>query len=432
MSSTAVLTPDGYFLSASNPAATADQRDLEALALRVLKMPAVQAGRQQAVARWKMCMGKNVPEHAWSRFDNFVDEWVFSCVLKAVNSDANYPRVLGQVFAPPHEWFGMQVPGSRGGGGDNPDNNYILIPVDPYAHFELSGRRFDNSPADCPMVVTADITLASTQSVLDWNDVKFETDGSFTVTIGPEPANGRRNHLQTKLEARYVFLRECRSDWRQVSNAWRIKRLDPPAAPPMSAEQMADRAAQFMVFEVPANHIIIRMLEGLPPNFVMPAFNTGAVGGLVTQMISFGRARIADDEAFVVTTTPGGAKYRGLVMGDPVWLISLDSLTRSGSANVGYTVPNSDGSTTYVIARTDPGVHNWMDTGGIDEVTLFHRWQGLPTTPDAVPASIKGELVKLKDLDAVLPKDTRRVSPAERKLQFAARTASFGLRYIDH
>jgi hypothetical protein len=431
MSNAAVLTPDGYFLCASNPAATTDQRDIEALALKLLQTPVIQAGRQQAVARWKMSMGKGVPDEAWARFDNFVDEWVLSCVLKGINSDANYPRVMGQIIAPPHEWLGNKMPGSRGGGGDNPDNNYVLVPVDPYAHFEFSGQRFANPPADCPMVITGDVSLASTMAVLDWQDVEFKPDGSFTVTIGPEPANGRRNHLQTKLEARYLFLRECRSDWRQTSNAYRIKRLDPPAAPPMTEAQMADRAVQFMIIEVPATHIIIRMFEGIPPNFVMPAFNTGAVGGLVTQMISFGRARIADDEAFVVTTTSGGAKYRGLVMGDPVWLISLDSWSRSGSANVGYSDVNSDGTTTFVVAKTDPGVANWLDTGGFNEVALFHRWQGLPTTPDSVPASIKGELVKLKDLDKVLPKETRRVAPAERKLQFAARTESFKLRHID-
>jgi hypothetical protein len=139
----AVLKVDNYFLSAENASATADQRDIEALALKVYDMPAVQKAKAMAAMRWKAAMSSEVPADGWSRFDAFMEEWNFNHVLKAVNSDANYPKVLGHLFGPAHEWFGMKVPGSRAGGGDSPDNNYVIAK----ASSPCSATRRSSSPA---------------------------------------------------------------------------------------------------------------------------------------------------------------------------------------------------------------------------------------------------------------------------------------------
>ncbi len=45
-------TGDGYFLSASNPVATRDQKDLEELCLRLQQHPEVRAAIQRTSAMW--------------------------------------------------------------------------------------------------------------------------------------------------------------------------------------------------------------------------------------------------------------------------------------------------------------------------------------------------------------------------------------------
>ena len=140
MAANAIKT-DNHFLCASNAAATADQRDMDALALKVYDMPAVVKARQQAAGRFKMYMNKFAAEADWARFDQFMEEWCFNLIMRAVASDANYPKVMGQLFSAPHEWMGNKVLGSRAAGADNPDNNYVIMPVDGYAHFELHGQR---------------------------------------------------------------------------------------------------------------------------------------------------------------------------------------------------------------------------------------------------------------------------------------------------
>lgn len=60
-----LFADETYFLSATNPTATADQRYLEALALDVVKDPAIVDARAQALTRFKILAGwSTLPEEA--------------------------------------------------------------------------------------------------------------------------------------------------------------------------------------------------------------------------------------------------------------------------------------------------------------------------------------------------------------------------------
>jgi hypothetical protein len=420
-----IVLGDGHFLSKTNPTATIDQRDMEALSIRIAQMPEILKARKTAAYRWKTIVGREAPAEAWgARYDEMVEEYVFCSIMKAVNSDANHPKVLGHLWGPPHEWFGMKVPGSRPGAGDNPDNNYSIIPVDDRAHFEIVGQRFSPPTSDVPITLTnfGMMTLGS----LDWRDVKVEPDGSFVITVGPEPAKGRSNHIQTRIDAAMILIRDSRADWREVPNAYRVRRLDPPTAPPLSVKQIAERAAEFIVGDVSTYYWFMRPFAVLDENVVSAPIEMGSIGGLVSQYGYWSRVRIADDEAFVLTMSPGGAAYRNLVLQD-AWFRTLDFWNRTSNMCSAQAAPNADGSTTYVIAVRDPGVYNWLDTGGLHQLLVLHRWQGAAGAP-----WVKGGLVKLADLDSAIPANMKRVTPEERRQQLAERLATFKLRYIDN
>ena len=398
-------------------------------------MPVVLKAKEEAAARWKTLVGRDGTPEAWARFEELIDEWAFSYVLKAANSDPNYPKVLGHMYGPPHRWFGMNVPGSRGGGGDGPDQHYTLIPIDGYARFELTAKRHDNAPGDVPFVLVGNISTTMTLRTLDWQDVQFDPDGTFLITLDPtpgKPLGSRGNHIQTRLEARYLFVRDCRGDWRQTPNSYRIKRLDPPTAPPLTLEQIAQRAALFIIDDVAVQYWWVRVFAGMEPNTITPPFNSGKVGGLTSQMICFSRLKLADDEAFIVTAGSGGAPFRDVVLHD-YWFRTFDYWNHTCSMNNAQGMPNADGSTSYVISIQDPGVHNWLNPVGFHELLMVHRWQGLPRKP--VPEGLpwaKGELVKFDALDTALPKDMKRITPAGRQQQLAQRLEQFHLRYLDH
>ena len=281
-----IVLGDGFFLSKTNPTATVDQRDLEALSIRVAQMPVVLKAKKAAAYRWKTIVGREAPAEAWgARYDELVEEYSFNSIMKAVNSDANYPKVFGHWEGPPHEWFGMKVPGSRAGGGDNPDNNYVIIPVDGRAHFEIIGQRFSPGTADVPFTLQnfGLMTLGS----LDWRDVQVNADGSFIITVGPEPAGvanaGKPNHIKTKLSANLILIRDSRADWRQIPNAYRVRRLDPPTAPPLTVDQIAERAAEFIISDVSLYFWLMRPFAVLDENAVSAPIEMGSIGGLVSQ-----------------------------------------------------------------------------------------------------------------------------------------------------
>ena len=432
------LSDAAYFLSPINPTATVEQRDLEALALEVVKSPTIVNAQAQATTRFKIMGGAEIPAEALEGIDEKMAEWAFHYVALALNSDSNYPKVLGHGYGPPHDWFGMKVPGCRGlGTGENPDNHYSFIPVDGHSRFVLNGKVSDRRITDCPMFITSNLSQSMNVAWLDWRDVVISDDGTFVVTIDPEPANGRPNHLQTTLDARYLFIRDCRRDWGQVPNAYRIHRLDPPTAPPRTIEQLIQVAKRFIIDDVPANYWFKQMVAVLEPNTISDPANSSEVGGMQTQKLLRGRLSLADDEAYVLTLDRGGSDYWVLTLYD-WWLMSGNFWSRTSCLNTDQSVANPDGTYTYVFSIQDPGVHNWVDTLGLHETLFMQRWQLLPRAdkgPDEHPwaggnPSARGELVKLVDLKEVLPAGMKWVSPQERERQLAQRLASFHERHI--
>jgi len=426
----------GEYLSARNPIATETQRSVEAQALEIMELPAMVRARERATDRLLLlCRDSGIPTEVAHRLDITMLEWAFHYVLMALNSDANNPKIVRNYWEPEHEWFGLSVPGNRTFGGENWDNTYTVLPVDQYGTFELRGQRMDLPVADVSFSIMANIGVALTLDSIALQELDVAENGSFVITISPEPAkrvNGRRNnHLQTKLGACYLLIRDTRSDWRQVPNAYTIERLSKPLAPPLTIEQMIDYAVQWTVEDVASNHWFM-VTPTTPPANVMPKpFNTGAIGGLVSQGIIQAHFKIADDEAYVITLPSGGSKVQVLTLYD-YWMCAMDWRPTT-SLNTSQSAPNPDGTYTYVLSHTDPGIHNWIDTTGVHDPRIMNRWHAMPVVPGSDSSLwVRGELVKLRDLEKALPPGTPEITPRGRRQQLAEREASFPLRYVDH
>src|SRR5882724_11751672 len=98
------MTSEAYFLSADNPIATVDQRELEATALRLLTRPEMQKARATASVLWRNAVAYPARDQM-TRFDNMIDEYTFHYALRAANGDAGYPKIA-RFMAPAHHWFG--------------------------------------------------------------------------------------------------------------------------------------------------------------------------------------------------------------------------------------------------------------------------------------------------------------------------------------
>ena len=88
-----------------------------------------------------------------------------------------------------------------------------------------------------------------------------------------------------------------------------------------------------------------------------------------------GRWVLGDDEALVITVTPPADDflYWGLTIANP-WMESYDYRYTTTSLNNRRSVRSDDGTWRVVIAPRDPGVRNWLDTGGRREGYMLVRW----------------------------------------------------------
>jgi hypothetical protein len=417
------IEKDDYFLSSHNPIANADQVWVEKAALRILARDDVKAAIQQSKFLWAT-VSETVSDEAKALLDDFIQEYGVNYVIKACNSDANHPRVV-QNWMLEHEWFGHRFPAARIG-GDNPDNGYRLVPVEHGGHYRIDGRRLNNGPADVTWTIVANQGTSMTLASLDNEDLVVNADGTFSVTVDDQPANGRPNHLQTQRGALFLFIRDALGDWdRERANTLRVTRLNPTAAAPISDDEMAWRAIDFMVRDVPLYYWFTMLSHGKKPNQLVGPQSSGGVGGLRSQYGLYATLKIADDEAYVLKVNPGNAAFRDIVVHD-WWHRSIRPDTNTGSLDNAQIEADDDGNFTFAIGPVDPGLHNWLDTGGLHETILLHRWQGVPraTPEDKQPRVLEAKLVKLKDIAAATP-GAKRVTAQERADQLARRKVSY-------
>ena len=178
-----------------------------------------------------------------------------------------------------------------------------------------------------------------------------------------------------------------------------------------------------------------RRLFPNPPTSSLP-IATGGSQTLATQFQSVGNFQLADDQAIVITVNPGRAGYFVVPVTND-WAITGDYWNQQTSLNNGQATANADGSYTIVISPTDPGVENWVSTAGVNQGTIFLRFQALgeattvtdPVTGQTVVTnnpSFITEVMTLDELHTVMPPT---FTPAQREAQLAKRKAGYDARY---
>lgn len=413
--------------------ATADQRLVEARALKVVATPEVKEQIEASTRAFENLPFATDPE-AQRTLRPAVEELAFATALDAADSNSERPKVVWG-FTAPRSWLGHAVPGSRWG-IDNPDNVYRIIPVDGASKYEIHVRTHAPGPIQYSFLVYDSFVgedgrqahLDAPVAGLRDRDIKVGADGTFTITVDSSPANGRANHIQTNDTARVLLVRNTFTDWqRQVPLEVSVQRSGVPTQDALNDQEVAHRAASLL--KTATETLLGWEQSGFAArssaNVVSKPNTRGGGWGFAAN----GNFKIADDEALVVTVDTLQAKYVGFDLTNP-WLVSLEHIHGTGSLNNVQAEANRDGTITYVIAAKDPGVYNWLNTEGLHVGNILIRWQALPestTTADAAVRSVR--VVKLRELSAALPTDTRHLTESERHQLVEQRAAAYAHRY---
>lgn len=395
-----------------NPIANPDQFAAEELVARLLTTDRIRQARRIVAQNFATAHGSEVPDEAKPSFEQAMDEFVTNYMFKAAACDPSYPRVV-RLFMHGYSWAGHDVPSARMG-GDNPDNVYRVVGIGHGHRYVLKGGPVGSHAPSISLTLVANWGTSMTIQTLMYDELDRAPDGSFEITIDDQPANGRKNHMTTAGDVRFLFVRDSLSDWAtQNPLDLAITCLDPGPVP-LTEDQLAAEAAKRVIEEVPLYFWFSRMFSALRPNTLLVPDGKAAFGGLVRQTSSRGNLVLADDEAFVATYDPSGAAYSAVALHD-WWFRSIDAHRTLSSTTTDMAVRNRDGTVTVVVAPRDPGVANWIDTNGLHHVQFLVRWQGV----DRVP-TIAGKVVKVADLDPALP----RVTPQQRAEEVEARRAA--------
>jgi hypothetical protein len=318
----------------------------------------------------------------------------------------------------------------------NPDNLYRLAAISTPGTYVIRGTR--GTSADLQIQVGAGgpgigdgINLIPIAE-LALDQLVVADDGTFEIVISENPPddNGLSNTLGP-LGANTVLIRESLMDWEtEQGGSWFIERTDtrgtpsPLPTPELVDEQYARAAASLVTSTHGWINFVSDILGRAPRNVLTPP--RMAQFGLPGQWSSSGVFPLEPNKAVVVTLARSEARYQSIQIGD-LWFNALDYCHRQTSLNIAQTRPSSDGAYRLVISAEDPGVTNWLDTGGASTVFAFLRWQGHPAADDDDFPTADVPTAKVVDVREILdefPDDEPRLSPQERADQLAARRAS--------
>lgn len=399
--------------------------------------------------------------------DRAVDEYALAAAFQQQILNPLTQAVVTQV-APPHSWYGVDVGGSRLL-YDNPDTVYRFIAVNKTSDYVITGRLYDGIPADTTFSVLEG-TAGTTSTILSLSDLDIDEDGSFVITVSGSPAApGQRNHLQLTSKSTLIAARNTLGDWVAedpmglavhrvggprnslfaqlggfvllgglVNNSPLLTSLVSVIPPLQIAESSLVRGALTAVLLLvrgaeQAKYMALATTdtgtgELRAPNVMTePASNAEF---LANQLQSNGYFQLADDEALVLTIDPGNAGFFTVPVYND-WTITDDYWNQQTSLNNDQAVANPDGTYTVVVSKSDPGVANWISTGGLNQGIVSMRFQNLdPESSDA--PGVQSVAAKLGELDEILPVGTIYLTAAERAAQLATRKAGYDKRWAPY
>src|SRR6478735_2824815 len=205
---------------AGHPVATAAQHEHELAALELIQHPTVRAAYRDVAETW---LARAKPSDAMrERFNAAYEEVMFSAAIWSSNRDPLRPKVT-TITRLAHEVEGIRIPGTRWG-IDNPDSVYRVIPISGDEKYVIRGRVGEHRMTENYFTLW-DANMG-TVAVLNGRTMQVESDGSYTITVDSDPANGRPNHVQTSPEAHEFYIRDVLLDWgRDDPNHIEVQRL---------------------------------------------------------------------------------------------------------------------------------------------------------------------------------------------------------------
>ncbi len=343
-----------------------------------------------------------------------------SSAIDALGSDGDHPAFLAQI----NQTLNVGQP--------NADTSYRGARITPGGTYRLRGKRgslrmvriAEAGPA--PGEPGAGPPGPAQQRVdHDVNALHTDSAGRFDVILSPtRPAGYEGDWWPLQPGTSRLLLRMVDANWgNDTEPTFSIERLDKPVVRPRPAAAELERrlrrlpsATAFMATMF-VDHAERLRRDGYVNS--LKVFDTSKMGGLAGQFYYEGAYELRDDEALIVEAkVPAKCLYRSIILTNDLYE-TTDWYNNQSSLNDTQAGPDRDGVLRIVVSARDPGVPNWLDTGGYPSGVIQGRWAECDSQP--VPSVRK---VALADVRRSLPADTPMIGPEQREHLIRERRAA--------
>jgi len=310
-------------------------------------------------------------------------------------------------------------------GGPNADNVYRHARVEAGRRYRIRGRM--HSCEEFILAVRAGFMHEPT-----WGTLHEVTATELRIGEGDEFdfVVGDGGQVDLPDGALTVSIREYYYDWRPLEPAtFTIECIDDDVdvpAPRLTPDDVDLRLTRAIAgiehsIEYWNTYMLERRAEA-PSNTFAPPLKVAK--GLDAARYGFCFWDLGDDEALVIASDVPDARYWTFQLYEMGWFELADTVDRQASLNHTQVELDDDGRMHVVLSHDDPGVPNWLDTGGRRGGLLTFRWfwpQGDPT-PSA-------KVVALNELRDHLPAATPAMGGAGRAAALRRRREHLSWRF---
>jgi hypothetical protein len=295
-------------------------------------------------------------------------------------------------------------------GGASPDSVYRRTMVRDDRTYRVHGR-LGNAK-----YLSMDLRQSKPACTITPDQLELDDEGGFEFFLGGPARERQWWPLQPGTNG--LVVREFFDDWLSAQRSrLRIDCLDGEVAP--RPEHQAGRVAA--EFDVIGDWI----LEGAVRYWIEQSTPLAADhrNGFVPSLhradtklpvATFGWWDLQPDEALIVELDDPHAVFWALHLVTSLWH-TLDYANRLTTFNCAQARPDPDGTYRFVVSARDPGVHNWLDTTGLQQGVIIVRFCQATT-----PVPPRARLVKAAEVAGSLARSPRS-GPDERRTQIALR-----------
>ncbi len=284
-------------------------------------------------------------------------------------------------------------------GADNPDSFYQNAAISGQYEYRLWGTRGTVSYLGFGTYYGhyGSGARSGCSGYLEAGDLTVDAEGRFEIILSCTEHAG--NWLRMEPDSSMLIVRQNFLDREHEQPAeLHIERLGATGAPaPLTAEQLATGLTEAARFVAGTAALFADWAEGFAqhPNELRPMDPkvTGGAHGDPNIFFYMGYWRLAADEALVIEATPPVCEYWNFQLNNH-WMESLDYRYHRIHYNKHTTRYRADGSFQLVVAHTDPGVPNWVDTAGHACGTMALRWVKAAAHPQP-----NTRVAKLKEIE---------------------------------